>query len=110
MSYSGSVATWISGSTVTATQKRGWKSHIWTAVNTTTAEPAPDSVDWSLDDPLKLSALSLNAVHDPRDFLKTKIQGITIIDTHVSRPPEVLLAGIRFERYINPPYLIISNG
>lgn len=104
--YSNSVAIWVSGSTVTATQKRGWKSHIWTAVNTTTAEPDIDSVDWSIDDPLKLSSVMVMAVHDPRDYLKTRVSGITLMQTHVARPPQVQLCCLSFMQYRPIPAIV----
>ena len=106
--YSNSVATWVSGSTVTATQKRGWMGHIWTAVNTTTAEPNPDSTDWSLDDPLELNGVTIIAKHKPEDYLKIRICGVTLMATHVSRPPEVLMCGINMMQY-RPTPAIISN-
>ena len=106
MSYSNSIATWVSGSTVPASQKRGWKTHIWAAVNTTTAEPNIDSADWSLDDPLKLSGVTIIPAHDPRDFLKTGISGITIMQAHVSRPPAVQLCCLTLMQYRPLPAII----
>ena len=104
--YSNSVATWVSGSTVTATQKRGWMSHVWTAVNTTTAEPNINSTDWSLDDPLKLSNVTVMAVHDPRDYLKTRVSGITLMQAHTSRPPAVQLCCLTFMQYRPMPTIV----
>lgn len=104
--YSNSVATWVRESTVTATQKRGWKSHVWTAVNTTTAEPDIDSVDWSIDDPLKLSSVTVMAVHDPRDYLKTCVSGITFMQPHVARPAQVQLCCLSFMQYRPIPAIV----
>lgn len=106
MSYSNSVATWVSGSTVPASEKRGWKTHIWAAVNTTTAEPDIDSSDWALDDPLKLSGVTLLNVHDTKDFLKTGISGITLMQTHVSRPPAVQLCCLTLMQYRPSPAIV----
>lgn len=104
--YSNSVATWVSGSTVTATQKRGWMGHIWTAVNTTTAAPSPDSADWSLDDPLELRGVTLIEKHRSEDYLKIRVCAVTIMDTHVSRPPEVLMCGLAFMAFRPDPAMI----
>lgn len=108
--YSGSIATWVSGSTVNATQRRGWMGQLWTAVNTTTAQPDIDSADWQLDTPIKLTGLSFLQIPDPKDFLKTKVTGVTFVNTHISRPPEVRLIGINFTKYRSPSFVICSES
>lgn len=108
--YSSSIATWVSGSTVTATQRRGWMGQLWTAINTTTDQPSVASINWQLDTPLRFSGLSIIAIHDPRDFLKTRVTGVTLIEVHTSRPPEVRLTGITLMRQRVSPYLIISES
>ena len=107
--YSGSVATWVSGSTVPATQRRGWMGQLWTAINTTTAQPDVDSADWQLDTPVRVSGVSLLQIPDPKDFLKTKVTGVTFIATHISRPPEVRVTGITVMKYRSPSFVIISE-
>jgi hypothetical protein len=104
--YSNSVITWVSGSTVTATEKRGWMGHIWTAVNTTTAEPSLDSVDWSLDDPLELNGVTLIEKHRSEDFLKIRVCAVTLMETHVPSPPEVLMCGLALMQYRPDPAII----
>jgi len=106
--YSNSVLTWVSGSTVTATQKRGWMGHVWTAVNTTTAEPSLDSVYWSLDDPLRLKGVTLMEMHRPEDYLKIRVCGVTLMETHISRPHEVLMCGVNFMQYRPNPAMITN--
>ena len=93
--YSESVATWASGSTVTAGQRRGWAGQLWTCLTTTTDEPSPQSANWQLDTPLTLTGLSLLTIPDNKEFLQTKLTGITLIEQHISRPPEVNFSGLR---------------
>ena len=93
--YSDSVATWVSGSTVTATERRGWAGQLWTCLTTTTDEPSPQSANWQLDTPLTLTGLSLLTIPDNKEFLQTKLTGITLIEQHTSRPPEVNFTGFR---------------
>lgn len=104
--YSGSIAKWASGSTVPATQRRWWMGQLWTAINTTTAQPDPDSADWQLDTPVRVSGVSLLQIPDPKDFLKTKVTGVTFIATHISRPPEVRVTGITVTQYRPSPAII----
>jgi hypothetical protein len=104
--YSGSVATWISGSTVTAGQKRGWMGQVWTAVNTTTQMPAGDSTDWSADINALLQGITFRFLPDNKQFMQTRIAGITFTITHTNRPPEVNVGGITLTRRIQQPYLI----
>lgn len=106
MSYSNSVATWVSGVSTTAGAQKGWKSSIWTAVNTTTSEPAADNANWSIATPVKLSGISIINVHEPKDYLKTRVSAITLMDTHTNRPPEVLLQGITLQKYRPKPQLV----
>lgn len=108
MSYSNSVATWVSGVSTTAGTKKGWRGSIWTAVNTTTTEPTADNANWSIENPVKLEGLTITQLHDPKDYLKIRISGITLMDTHVNRPPEVLLSGISLMKLRQQPYLIIG--
>lgn len=107
MSYSNSVATWVSGVSTAAGVKKGWKGSVWTAVNTTLTEPAADNANWSVDVPIKLSSISISEVHDARNFLKVKVSGITLIENHINRPPEVLLSGINLMKFRPEPYFNI---
>ena len=93
--YSESVATWASGSTVTAGQRRGWAGQLWTCLATTTDQPSPQSANWQPDTPLTLTGLSLLTIPDNKEFLQTKLTGITLIEQHISRPPEVNFSGLR---------------
>ena len=93
--YSESVTTWVSGSTVTAGQRRGWSGQLWTCLTTTTNEPSPQSASWQLDTPLALTGLSLLTIPDNKEFLQTKLTGITLIEQHTARPPEVNFTGLR---------------
>lgn len=104
MSYSNSVATWISGVSTAAGVKKGWKGSVWTAVNTTLTEPAADNTNWSLDTPIKLEGISVIEFHDPKNFLKIRVSGIALVETHVSRPPEVLLSSINLMKFRPEPY------
>ena len=94
--YSGGVATWVSGETVTAGNRRGWKCQLWTANDVTSQEPSLDSTMWTLDTPLKLTGVTLIEITDPKDFLRTKVTGITLVEQHVNRPPEVYCSGLTF--------------
>ena len=94
--YSGGVATWVSGETVTAGNRRGWLGQLWTALTSTTQQPQPDATDWQLDTPIKLSGVTLIEITDPKDFLRTKVTGITLVEQHVNRPPEVYCSGLTF--------------
>ena len=94
--YSGGVATWVNGETVSVGNRRGWKGQLWTANDVTSQEPSPDSVMWSLDTPIKLSGVTLIEITDPKDFLRTKVTGITLVEQHVNRPPEVYCSGLTF--------------
>ena len=93
--YSDSVVTWVRGSTVTATERRGWAGQLWTCLTTTTDEPTPQSTNWQLDTPLTLTGLSLLTIPDNKDFLQTKLTGITLMEQHIARPPDVNLTGLR---------------
>ena len=93
--YSDSVATWVSGSTVSAAERRGWNGQLWTCLTTTTDEPTPQSANWQLDTPLTLTGVSLLTIPDNKEFLQTKLTGITLMDQHTSRPPEVNFTGLR---------------
>ena len=93
--YSDSVATWVIGSTVTAGQRRGWSGQLWTCLTTTTNEPTPQSVNWQLDTLLTLTGVSLLTIPDNKEFLQTKLTGITLMEQHIARPPEVNLTGLR---------------
>ena len=93
--YSESVATWVSGSTVTAGQRRGWSGQLWTCLTTTTNEPSPQSASWQLDTPLALTGVSLLTIPDNKEFLQTKLTGITLMEQHTARPPEVNFTGLR---------------
>ena len=94
--YSDSIATWVSGSTVTATERRGWSGQLWTCLTTTTDEPSPQSVNWQLDTQLTLAGVSLLTIPDNKEFLQTKLTGITLMEQHVNRPPEVYCSGLTF--------------
>ena len=94
--YSGGVATWVNGETVSVGNRRGWKGQLWTANDVTSQEPSPDSVMWSLDTPIKLSGVTLIEITDPKDFLRTKVTGITLVEHHVNRPSEVYCSGLTF--------------
>ena len=93
--YSDSVATWVSGSTVTATERRGWSGQLWTCLTTTTDEPSPQSVNWQLDTQLTLAGVSLLTIPDNKEFLQTKLTGITLMEQHTARPHEVNFTGLR---------------
>ena len=93
--YSDSVVTWVRGSTVTATERRGWAGQLWTCLTTTTDEPSPQSANWQLDTPLTLTGLSLLTIPDNKEFLQTKLTGITLMEQHISRPSEVNFTGLR---------------
>ena len=94
--YSNGIATWVSGETVSPDDRRGWKGQLWTANDVTSEEPNPDSLMWSLDTPIKLSGVTLIEITDPKDFLSTKVTGITLVEQHVNRPPEVYCSGLTF--------------
>ena len=93
--YSESVATWVSGSTVSAAERRGWNGQLWTCLTTTTDEPTPQSVNWQLDTLLTLTGVSLLTTPDNKEFLQTKLTGITLMEQHTARPPEVNFTGLR---------------
>ena len=93
--YSDSVATWVSGSTVTTTERRGWAGQLWTCLTTTTDQPSPQSANWQLDTQLTLTGVSLLTIPYNKEFLQTKLTGITLIEQHISRPPEVNFTGLR---------------
>lgn len=109
-SYSNSVEAWVSGVSTPAGTKKGWKGCIWTANIATTTEPAADNSDWSISSPVKLQGLSVTQVMDPRDYLKIRLSGITLVETHVDRSSEVLLQGITITKLIPKPYLKITEG
>ena len=94
--YSGGIATWVSGKTVSADDRRGWRGQLWTANDVTSQEPQLDSAAWTLDTPLRLSGVTLIEITDPKDFLRTKVTGITLVEQHVNRPPEVYCSGLTF--------------
>ena len=94
--YSGGVAIWVSGETVPFGNERGWKGHRWTAQSTTTAEPSLDTIEWQLTNPFKLSGVTLIEITDSKDFLRTKVTGITLVEQHVNRTPEVYCSGLTF--------------
>ena len=94
--YSGGIATWTSGETVSAGNRRGWKGQLWTANDVTSQEPSPDSAMWQLDTKLKFTGITLIDITDPKDFLRTKVTGITLVEQHVNRPPEVYCSGLTF--------------
>ena len=106
--YSNSVATWISGVSTSVGVKKGWRGSVWTALVTTLTEPNPDNTDWSLDTPIKIQGITILGLHKPEDYLKIRVQGVTIIDTHVNRPPEVLLQGVTLIRWRSMPSVIIN--
>ena len=70
------------------------------------ALPDIDSADWLLDGPIKLAGVTLLKVHDPKDFLKTGISGITIMQTHVARPPSVQLCCLTLMQYRPSPAIV----
>ena len=94
--YSGGVATWTSGKTVPAGNRRGWLGQLWTALTSTTQQPQVDSANWQHDTPLKLTGVTLIEIPDPKDFLVTKVTGFTVIEQHINRPPEVYCSGLTF--------------
>ena len=94
--YSGGIATWVNGETVSAGNRRGWKGQLWTANDVTSQEPSPDSAMWQLDTKLKFTGITLIDITDPKDFLRTKVTGITLVEQHVNRPPEVYCSGLTF--------------
>ena len=94
--YSGGIATWVSGKTVQAGNRRGWKGQLWTANDVTSQEPSPDSAMWQIDTKLKFTGITLIDITDPKDFLRTKVTGITLVEQHVNRPSEVYCSGLTF--------------
>jgi hypothetical protein len=108
MSYSNGVEIWATGVVTIIGTKKGWKGSVWVANFNTFTEPSGDSPDWAIDTPTRLEGVTIVSMHDPRDYLKIKISGVTIVESHTSRPPEVLLQGITFSCYIPKPFFIIS--
>lgn len=108
MSYSNSVATWASGVSTSAGIKKGWRGSVWVAAVTTSSEPSADNADWTIDSPLKMEGVTIIPLHDPKDYLKLRIAGITMMETHISRPPMVQLQGLTLMKERAKPFLIIS--
>lgn len=105
--YSNNVQEW-DGTATPLGEQRGWMGQIWTAlVDNTTDEPTPDSADWQLDTEVALTGVTLLTIENPIDFLQTKVTGVTIMQEHINRPPEVYLGGITLHKFRNKPYLKI---
>ena len=104
--YSNGILTWTPGETVSPGDSRGWKGHTWRANNVTSDEPSLDSTMWLLISDFKLTGFTLIEITDPKDFLITKVTGITLIEQHINRPPEVYCSGITMLQYIPKPYIL----
>lgn len=108
MSYSGGIAEW-SGGTVLATEQRGWKTSLWTALVDTTDEPSLSSSDWQINSEVQLQVISFQEVHMPSKspFNPVAVAMISFQEQHTNRPPTTELAMISFVAYRPKPFIQI---
>ena len=110
MSYSGGIAEW-SGASVPATEERGWKGQIWTAVNTTIDEPDLSSSDWSLETPVQVAMVSFQEEHNRgrSPLNQVFLSMVSFQEEHIPLPPAVEFGMVSFQMRRNKPYLLITQ-
>ena len=105
--YSNSTPTWT-GAAVDTNGKVGWMGQIWTSlIDSNTSEPHPDNADWDLETPVSFTGVTFYEIPDPIDYLQTRLTAITFTEMHISRPPEVYLGGITFQKFRDKPNFMI---
>lgn len=106
MSYSGGIAEWSAG-TVLATEQRGWKTSLWTALVDTTEEPSVSSADWQLDSKVASGMISFECelCYKENSVNFVTLDFINFTEQHENRGSSTELSAISFQRYRSEPYL-----